>query len=340
MFGFDMDDFTSFLWRFTESWHFRLPLFWISCWTLCEVAAAKVWPLRQSCKKVSLLHCIVAFVLSSSWLAYHYVKAGYSFKDVVLTDYEFPGTFEHHIVSISMSYFIVDMPFCLAFHRTFIVHHLLCIMAFGAIQGYLRYWPFNKDFMDWESAPKIAPSQLKRYVSSFFGGDPRELENSGNEIQMLIGGFNGVFNLWMAELGGLFFHINRAFQGTDLDIPSRCVFLMMFTFTRCYLWPLYIRALYVETYSKQSVYHIIGATLETGLFLTNLHFLWTNIGPIFKTGRLMPRKPKYYHREWLNKHPFWKRVASQVVPEEKLDLSSSYTESEDFDNKDDKKKVR
>ena len=114
---------------------------------------------------------------------------------------------------------------------------------------------------------------------------------------------------------------------------------MMFTFTRCYLWPLYIRALYQEAISKESFYHVVGASLETGLFLTNLHFLWTNISPILKTGRLMPRKPKYYHREWLHKHPSWKRVASLVVPEEKLDLSSSYTGSEDFEEKD-KKKVR
>merc|ERR1711904_589394 len=70
------------------------------------------------------------------------------------------------------------------------------------------------------------------------------------------------------------------------------VFVMMFTFSRCYLWPMYIRNLYVEALSKSTTYHMVGALLETGLFLTNLHFLWTNIAPIWRTGRLMPKKPR------------------------------------------------
>lgn len=313
----DVDSWLGNAWL--ASWHFRLPLFWISVWSLAEIIAAKRWTIRESCKKISLLHCIVAFVLSSSWLTYHFVKAGFSLKNITLTDYEYPGTFEHHIVCISMSYFIVDMPFAVAFHRTFVIHHTLCIVAFAAIQGYLKYWPFNVDFMEWETAPRIAPSHLKQYMlTGFFGQDPSE---SDRQMQLLMGGFNGVFNLWMAELGGLFFHINRAFQGTEWEVPSRGVFLMMFTFTRCYLWPMYIRNLYLEAFTKNTKCHLIGAFLETGLFLTNLHFLFVNIAPIWRTGRLMPKKPKYFHRKWLNRHPSWRRAASIVIPKEKLEYT-------------------
>jgi len=313
--------------EFLDSWHFRLPFFWVSVWTVAEIVAARMYPIRESCKKISLLHCIVAFVLSSVWLGYHFVQSGFSFKGYTLTDYEYPGTFEHHIVTISMGYFIVDMPFAIAFHKTFIIHHLLCIFAFAAIQGYLRYWPFHMNFMEWESAPSIAPSHAKQYfLFKFFGQDPSSYE-SNKQMQLLMGGFNGVFNLWMAELGGLFFHINRAFQGTEWEMPSRGVFVLMFTFSRCYLWPMYIRELYSEALSKNTTYHLIGAFLETGLFLTNLHFLWKNISPIWRTGRLMPKKPKYFHREWLDKHPSWRRAASFVVPKEKLELSDSYRSS-------------
>merc|ERR1712188_261073 len=91
--------------------------------------------------------------------------------------------------------------------------------------------------------------------------------------------------------GGLFFHINRAFQGTEWEMPSRGVFVLMFTFSRCYLWPMYIRNLYQEALSKNTNYHLVGAILETGLFLTNLHFLYKNIAPIWQSGRLMHRKP-------------------------------------------------
>jgi len=318
-----------------ESWHFRLPVFWILMWTLAEIVAAQRWSIRESCKKISLLHCIVAFVLSSVWLVYHYVKSGFSLSTYSLTDFEFPGTFEHHILCISMSYFVVDMPFAVAFHKTFIIHHALCIGAFLAIQGYLRYWPLNCDFMEWNSAPRVAPSHLKQYMLGIFGQDPLE---SDKQMQFLMGGFNGVFNLWMAELGGLFFHINRAFQGTEWEMPSRGLFVMMFTFSRCYLWPLYIRELYVEAVSRNTRYHVIGALLETGLFLTNLHFLWKNISPIWRSGRLMPKKPKYYHREWLNKHPSFYKAASFVVSKDKIDLrrSSSYTGTADSLGQDDK----
>ena len=148
-------------------------------------------------------------------------------------------------------------------------------------------------------------------------------------MQFLLGGFNGVFNLWMAELGGMFFHINRAFQGTEWEVPSRGVFIVMFTFSRCYLWPLYIRVLYKDSMNKVSFYHMVGALLETGLFITNLHFLFKNLAPIWKSGRLMPTKPKYYHREWLNKHPSLYKAASFVVSKDKIDLSrrNSYTSS-------------
>mmetsp|Transcript_626 Transcript_626/g.2486 ORF Transcript_626/g.2486 Transcript_626/m.2486 type:complete len:360 (-) Transcript_626:2095-3174(-) len=315
---------------YVDSWHFRLPLFWITMWTIGEVVAAKIYKdVRQSCKKISLLHCIVAFALSSVWLAYHFVKSGFSFKDYVLTSYEFPGTFEHHILNISMSYFVVDLPFAIAFHRTFIVHHLLCIAAFMAIQGYLRYWPFEMDFMAWETSPSVAPSHLKQYMLDWFGQDPLE---SDKQMQLLMGGFNGVFNLWMAELGGLFFHINRAFQGTEWEMPSRGLFVLMFTFSRCYLWPMYIRYLYEEAARTRTAFHFIGGGLETGLFLTNLHFLWKNLKPILKTGRLMPKKPRYYHREWLEKHPSMFRAASFFVPKDKIDLKrrASYQSSKDL----------
>merc|ERR1712113_668303 len=142
-------------------------------------------------------------------------------EDLGTMKYELPGTFEHHILQISMAYFIVDMPFAIAFHQTFIIHHLLCIFAFGAIQGYLKYWPFNFNIMHFDKAPKLAPSHLSQYMMNYWGQDPNEEDR---QMQLLIGGFNGIFNLWMAELGGLFFHINRLLQGTDYELPSRGLF--------------------------------------------------------------------------------------------------------------------
>jgi len=304
------------------SWHFRLPLFWVSVWTVAELVALRMYPIRQSCKKVSLLHCIVAFVLSASWLGYHFVKNGFTFEGFTLTDYEYPGTFQHHIVSISMAYFIVDMPFAIAFHRTFILHHLLCIWAFGTIQGYLRYWPFNMNFMEWEDAPAVTPWNVKQYILvKFFGQDPND---KTKQMQLLMGGFNGVFNLFMAELGGLFFHISRAFQGTEWEMPSRGAFVLMFTFSRCYMWPIYIRHLYTEAFEKMTAFHLIGGSLETALFLTNLHFLWKNVYPILKSGRLMPKKPEYYHREWLHNHRGWRKLVRIFVSREKLALAEDY----------------
>jgi len=299
-----------------DTWHFRLPAFYITLWSLAEVIAACVWPLRQSCKKVSLLHCIVAFTLSSIWLLYHFSVDG--LQSVSLTDFEVPGTFEHHILSTSMAYFIVDMPFAIAFHKTFVLHHLICIMAFGSIQGYLVYW--GVDFMTWDVAPRIAPSHLHQYMQGIWGQDPRETDR---QMQLLMGGFNGVFNLWVAELGGLFFHINRMLQNTDLELPSRGLFLVMFMFSRCYVWPMYLRELYKAAATKNSRYHLVGALLETGLFLTNMHFLYKNIAPIMKTGRLMPSKPRGFHRKWLDRHSSWKRVCSFVISKDKLELSRS-----------------
>ena len=118
--------------------HYLFPhhivLGYIALWTLAEVVAAQIWPIRKSCKKVSLLHCIVAFVVSSVWLIRRIWWDGDNQDvdggiDTALHNFELPGTLEHHVVSLSFAYFIVDMPFAIAFHPAFIVHHAICIVA-------------------------------------------------------------------------------------------------------------------------------------------------------------------------------------------------------------------
>ena len=46
----------------------------------------------------------------------------------------------------------------------------------------------------------------------------------------------------------------------------------------------------------------------------------------------MPKKPRYYHREWLEKHPSMFRAASFFVPKDKIDLKrrASYQSSKDL----------
>mmetsp|Transcript_3603 Transcript_3603/g.6265 ORF Transcript_3603/g.6265 Transcript_3603/m.6265 type:complete len:94 (-) Transcript_3603:12-293(-) len=61
--------------------------------------------------------------------------------------------------------------------------------------------------------------------------------------------------------------------------------------------------------------------LETGLFLTNLNFLYKNIAPIWKTGRLIPGKPKGFHRKWLDRHPLCKRIAGLFLRKEKISMA-------------------
>lgn len=310
----------------------HITLGYVALWTLAEVIAAQVYPIRTSCKKISLIHCIVAFIVSSTWLVYHFCAEDPGGHRTNLTAFEMPGTFEHHIISLSMAYFVVDMPFAAAFHQTFILHHLLCILAFAAIQGYWKYLPASMggfDFMAWEMAPRLPKSHVAQYMRSFW--IQAKVEESDKQLQLLMGGFNGVFNLWMAELGGVFFHINRALKGTDMELPSRGLFLMMFTLTRCYIWPMYLRQLYSTAAAHDTYYHKVGSVLETGLFLTNIHFLYKNIAPIVKSGRLMPRKPRGYHRRWLDKHPSVKKAASFFMSEERLSLSPSLASLESID---------
>jgi len=144
-----------------------------------------------------------------------------------------------------------------------------------------------------------------------------------------LGGLNGVFNLWMAELGGVFFHINRAFQDTDMELPSRGLFLFMFVLTRCCIWPLYLWHLYASQAQLEAQdqprnpFHKASAVVETGLFLTNLHFLYKNIEPIYRTGRMLPDKPAEFHRRWLDEHPNWKRIAGLFLPKDKISMQHS-----------------
>lgn len=287
----------------------HIVLGYVALWTLAEVAAARVWPIRQSCKKISLLHCVVIFFISSVWLMHRFFTEDPGGLNTGLYNFEMPGTIEHHIISLSMAYFMVDMPFALAFHRAFIVHHILCIIAFAAIQGYWKYLPENTpffmDFMAWDTTPTPQKSHVE----------------SDLKQQLLMGGLNGVFNLWMAELGGVFFHINRGLTGTDMELPSRGVFLMMFTFTRCFVWPMYLWHLYSTAATNDTYFHKVSAVLETALFLTNIHFLYKNIAPIWKTGRLMPHKPKGFHREWFDEHPSCQKVASVFFRQDKLSMS-------------------
>jgi len=314
----------------------------IGLWTIAELAAARVWPIRASCKKISLLHCILAFTLSSAWLVRHfffYNQGDHESDDATTPDhhndylplYNFakPGTWEHHIIFFSMAYFIVDMPFCLAFHRTFILHHVLCILAFGAIQGYWRYLPKSNplymDFMAWDTTPGTLGLG---HDGNFDGEEGDRLP----KMQLLMGGMNGVFNLWMAELGGVFFHINRAFQDTDMELPSRGLFLFMFVLTRCCIWPLYLWHLYASQAELQAQqrtsFHEASIVLETGLFLTNLHFLYKNIAPIYKAGRILPDKPAGFHRKWFDDHPNWKRFVGLFIAKDKMSMPSKSTKSD------------
>lgn len=320
---------------------------YIALWTVAEIVAARIWPIRVSCKKVSLLHCIVAFLVSSVWLARRFWSdedAGvanptasasaqeHNLATVGLYNFEVPGTFEHHVVSLSMAYFIVDMAFAIAFHRAFIVHHIICIIAFAAIQGYWKYLPENTpffmDFMAWDTTPSPPKSHTVRHHLFWFRRDDimmsakQEQESDLPELQLLWGGLNGIFNLWMAELGGIFFHINRAFHDTDMELPSRGLFLMMFTFTRCFIWPTYLYHLLLSAAANDTHFHKVSAVLETGLFLTNLHFLYKNVAPIWKTGRLIPHKPEGFHRKWFDKHPFCKKIAGIFFRKEKISIIS------------------
>ena len=300
---------------------------YIALWTAAELIAARLWPLRASCKKISLLHCLAAFVLSSFWLARRFWSADAALNAAGLCNVELPGTFEHHILSLSMAYFIVDTPFAVAFHRAFIVHHALCIVAFAAIMGYWKYLPestpFFMDFMAWDTTP--APPKLhtvRRF--SWFRQQPVPDEDDGDvALQLIMGGLNGIFNLWMAELGGVFFHINRALKDTDLELPSRGLFLLMFTLTRCFLWPKYLWHLYRSAAANHTPFHTVSVVLETGLFATNLHFLYKNVAPIWRAGRLLPHQPKGFHRRWLERHPGWKRALGVFLPADKICMSPS-----------------
>ena len=314
--------------------HYSFPhhivLGYIVLWTLAELVAAAIWPIRKSCKKVSLLHCIVAFVVSSVWLIKRIWLDGSDLDDNVgidaaLHNFELPGTLEHHVVSLSFAYFLVDMPFAIAFHPAFIVHHAICIVAFAAIQGYWKYLPegtpFYMDFMAWDTTP-VPPTEYKHKFLRFLNQKP--VNDSGIDVvplQLLMGGVNGVFNLWMAELGGVFFHINRALEHTDMELPSRGLFLFMFTFTRCFVWPTYLFHLFRSaTESDATHFHKVSMVLETGLFLTNLNFLYKNLAPIWKTGRLIPGKEEGYHRKWLDNHPTCRRIAGLFLRREKISM--------------------
>lgn len=273
---------------------------YIALWTAGELVAARVWPVRTSCKKISLLHCIAAFLLSSTVIARRFAS---STAPSGLCGFDLPGTLEHHVVSLSMAYFIVDLPFAVVFHRTFVLHHAICIVAFAAIQGYWKYLPENNpffmDFMTWDTAP-AASGQLLMAVT------------------------NGIFNLWMAELGGVFFHLNRALVDTDLELPSRGLFLLMFGFTRCLVWPAYLRRLYTEAAGGDATrFHTVAVVLETCLFATNLRFLYKNVAPVWRTGRLLPHKPRGFHRRWLDRHRVCRRVSGVFLRDNKLALSPS-----------------
>jgi len=184
------------------------------------------------------------------------------------------------------------------------------------------------DFMSWSTTP-TPPTEYKHKFLRFLNKPPEETDSSSNvPLQLLMGGVNGVFNLWMAELGGVFFHINRAFEGSDMELPSRGLFLFMFSFTRCFIWPTYLFHLFRSaTESDATHFHKVSMVLETGLFFTNLHFLYKNIAPIWETGRLMPNKPKGFHRGWLGKHPNYKPVAGLFLRREKISMSPDSLDS-------------
>lgn len=306
----------------------HIVLAYICFWALAEIVAARIWPIRISCKKISLLHCVVAFVVSSIWLVRRFWSDINDENASALYNFEVPGTFEHHVVSLSMGYFIVDMPFAIAFHRAFILHHTLCIVAFAGIQGYWKYLPesapFFMDFMAWDTTPSPPKSYKVRHFL-WFGQKEQPAENHESlpELQLLWGGLNGIFNLWMAELGGIAFHINRALQDTDMELPSRGLFLMMFTFTRVFIWPTYLYHLLKSAAENNTYFHKASVVLEGGLFLTNIHFLYKNIYPVYKSGRLIPHKPEGFHRKWFDDHPFLQKIAGLFFRKEKISMMSS-----------------
>jgi len=132
----------------------------------------------------------------------------------------------------------------------------------------------------------------------------------------------------MAELGGVFFHINRAMAGTDLELPSRGLFLLMFSVTRVGIWPIYLYHVYVSAErASMTPYHKTSIFLETGLFLTNINFLYKNMLPVWTTGRLMPEKPQGFHRKWFDQHPYCQRVAALFFGREKISMNARGTKA-------------
>ena len=185
------------------------------------------------------------------------------------------------------------------------------------------------DFMSWDTTP-VPPTEYKHKILRFLNKKPvsgTDSSSSGIDVvplQLLMGGVNGVFNLWMAELGGVFFHINRALEDTDMELPSRGLFLFMFSFTRLFVWPTYLFHLFRSaTETNATHFHKVSMVLETGLFLTNLNFLYKNLAPIWKTGRLIPGKEEGYHRKWLDNHPLCRRIAGLFLRREKISMCNS-----------------
>ena len=249
---------------YVDSWHFRSP-FWITMWTIGEVVAAKIYKDVRQLQEDFLLHHR-GLRASSVWLAYHFVKSGFSFKDYVLTSYEFPGTFEHHILNISMSYFVVDLPR----HRVPPHLHRAPPAVHRGVHGhpgYLRYWPSR--WTSWRGRPRppwrLAPEAVH---ADWFGQDPLE---SDKQMQLLMGGFNGVFNLWMASWAASSSTSTARSRARSGDAQPRplCADVHLLQV----LPVAHVHQALTRAARTRTAFHFIGGGLETGLFLTNLHFL-------------------------------------------------------------------
>ena len=84
---------------------------YVALWIVAEIVAALLWPIRQSCKRVSWLHCIAAFLMSSYWFAVISSKEWAAGRISINADpseylhiHSVPGTLEHHVVCLSLVY--------------------------------------------------------------------------------------------------------------------------------------------------------------------------------------------------------------------------------------------
>ena len=111
--------------------------------------------------------------------------------------------------------------------------------------------------------------------------------------------------------------------GTDLERPSRGFFLLLCSALRLCIWPVYLYHVFASAERAHvTPYHRASVLLEMGLFLTNLHFLYKNVRPVWTTGRLLTNKTRGFHRTWLDRHPHWQQFAGLFLGREKISMDA------------------